>query len=50
MLWLVLLANALDAAAPNLYWVYILTLALAVISGVDYAIKGWRKLFPIRHR
>jgi cardiolipin synthase len=50
MLWLVLLANALDAAAPNLFWVYILTLALAVISGVDYAIKGWRKLFPIRHR
>jgi cardiolipin synthase len=46
MVWLVLIANVLDVAAPNLSWVYILTAALAVVSGVDYAIKGWRKLFP----
>jgi len=46
MIWLVLLANALDMAAPNLFWVYVLAVVLAVVSGVDYGIKGWRRTFP----
>jgi cardiolipin synthase len=44
MVWGVLLANALDMAAPNFSWVYLLALALTLASGVDYGIKGWRKL------
>ena len=46
MIWTVLAANALDAAAPNMSWFYILAAALAVASGIDYGIKGWRRMFP----
>ncbi|MCJ7587326.1 MAG: CDP-alcohol phosphatidyltransferase family protein [Candidatus Aminicenantes bacterium] len=46
MLWGVLLANALNQAPPYLIWVYYLTLALTLASGVDYGIKGWPKFSP----
>jgi cardiolipin synthase len=46
MIWLVLIANALDMAAPNLSWVYVIAVVLAVVSGADYGVKGWRRMFP----
>lgn len=44
MIWLVLVANVLGVEAPNLFWVYVLSLALAVVSAADYGAKILRRL------
>jgi cardiolipin synthase len=39
---LVLFSNVIDSPQPHLIWLYILTLGLALISGVQYTIIGRR--------
>lgn len=39
---LVLLFNVNNSAQPNLLWLYILTLGLAIISGIQYTLIGRR--------
>ncbi|MBN2206629.1 MAG: CDP-alcohol phosphatidyltransferase family protein [Candidatus Aminicenantes bacterium] len=45
MIWLVLIANVLGMEAPNLFWVYLLSVSLAVVSAVDYGVRTWRRAF-----
>ncbi len=39
---LVLFFNAVNSAQPNLLWLYILTLGLTIISGIQYTLIGRR--------